>query len=252
MMFQQINVTLENLHWHSIVIWLRKWQSIEWNYDVHDQEMLMIIESINHWRYYLKETWHQINVISNHANLQHFMIIIKLFQRQMKWVNKLTVYNFKIFYQKKVSNSVDDSSKRLDYKKNFDADKRKFNHNLAYIRELLKNLLDQSVSTLIIFTWQFRTLSIRNHEKIIVKSFEKIINLSASAKRIREVSQTLKKLSTADEKFQWWFQNVIISRQKNTCLHKNIKSTFITVIETRENIDFCKNITVTEIKRNII
>jgi len=53
---------------------------------------------------------------------------------------------------------------------------------------------------LIIFTQQFKTLSIRNHEKIVIKSFEKIINLSAFARRIRKVSQILKKFLTADEK----------------------------------------------------
>jgi len=130
----------------------------------------------------------------------------------MKWINKFTAYNFKIFYQKKVSNSVNDSSRRLNYEKDINTDEKEFTHDLAYMRELLKNLLSQSASTLIIFTQQFKILSIKNHEKIVIKSFEKIINLSASMKRIREVSQTLKKLSTADKKSQWWFQNIIISR----------------------------------------
>ncbi len=45
---QQTDITLENLHWHSVIIWSRKWQSIEWNYDAHDQKMLTIVESMNH------------------------------------------------------------------------------------------------------------------------------------------------------------------------------------------------------------
>jgi len=101
-----------------------------------------------------------------------------------------------------VSNFVNDSLKRLDYKKDIDADKRKFTHDLAYMRKLLKNFLSQSASTLIIFTQQFKILSIRNYKKIVIRLFEKIINLSAFARRIREVSQTLKKISTADEKSQ--------------------------------------------------
>jgi len=87
-----------------------------------------------------------------------------------------------------VSNSVDDSSRRLDYEKDIDANEREFTHDLAYMRELLKNFLSQSTSTLIIFTQQFKTLSVRNYEKTIIKSFKKIINLSAFARRIREVS----------------------------------------------------------------
>jgi len=101
-----------------------------------------------------------------------------------------------------VSNFVDDLLKRLNYEKDIDADEREFTCDLAYMRELLKNLSSQSASTLVVFTQQFKILSIKNHKKIIIKSFEKIINLSAFARRIREVSQTLKKLSTADKKSQ--------------------------------------------------
>jgi len=101
-----------------------------------------------------------------------------------------------------VSNFVDDLFKRLNYEKDIDADEREFIHDLTYMRELLKNLSSQSASTLIVFTQQFKTLSIRNHKKIVIKSFEKIINLSMFIRRIRRVSQTLKKLSTADEKSQ--------------------------------------------------
>jgi len=62
------------------------------------------------------------------------------------------VYNFKIFYQKKVSNFVDDSSKRLNYEKDIDADEREFTHDLAYMKELLKNFSSQSALMLVIFT----------------------------------------------------------------------------------------------------
>ncbi len=95
----------------------------------------------------------------------------------MKWVNRFTTYNFKIFYQKKVNNSVNNSSRRLNYEKDIDADEREFICDLTYMRELLKNFLNQSASTLVIFTWQFKTLSIKNHEEIVIKSFKKITNL---------------------------------------------------------------------------
>ncbi len=59
----------------------------------------------------------------------------------MKWVNKLTVYNFKIFYQKRVSNSVDNSSRRFNYEKDINVDEREFTCDLTYMKELLKNFL---------------------------------------------------------------------------------------------------------------
>jgi len=101
-----------------------------------------------------------------------------------------------------VSNSADDLSRRLNYEKDINADEKEFIHDLAYIRELLKNFSSQSALTLIIFTQQFKTLSIKNHERIVIRSFEKIINLLMFAKRIRRVFQTLKKFLTVDEKSQ--------------------------------------------------
>jgi len=103
--------------------------------------------------------------------------------------------------QKKVNNFINDSSRRFDYEKDFNVNERKFNHDLTYIKELFKNFLSQSMSTFVIFIQQFKILSIKNHKKIIIKSFEKIINLSAFARKIKEV-QTLKKFSIADEKSQ--------------------------------------------------
>jgi len=51
-----------------------------------------------------------------------------------------------------VNNSVDNSSRRLNYEKDIDADEREFICDLTYMRELLKNFLNQSASTLVIFT----------------------------------------------------------------------------------------------------
>jgi len=101
-----------------------------------------------------------------------------------------------------VSNFVDDSLRRLNYEKDIDANEKKFTYDLAYMRKLLKNLLSQSALILIIFTQQFKTLSIKNHKKIVIKLFEKIINLSMFARRIKRISQTLKKFLTVDEKSQ--------------------------------------------------
>jgi len=51
-----------------------------------------------------------------------------------------------------VSNFVDDSSRKLNYEKDIDADEREFTCDLTYMRKLLKNFSSQSASMLIIFT----------------------------------------------------------------------------------------------------
>ena len=55
-----------------------KLTSTEQWYNVHDQEMLMIIKILKWWRTYLLEAKHQTIIKSDHKNLQYFMITKKL------------------------------------------------------------------------------------------------------------------------------------------------------------------------------
>ncbi len=110
------------------------------------------------------------------------------------------------------------------------------------MRELLKNFLSQSASMLVIFTRQFKTLSIKNHERIVIRSFKKIINLLTFTKRIRKVSQTLKNFSTADEKSQWWFQNIIISRQKTFVFMRILSQHLLLLLRLKETFVFAKTL----------
>ena len=41
------------------------------NYNVHNKELLAIIEAFTHWRHYLKGSSTQIDVVTNHRNLQY-------------------------------------------------------------------------------------------------------------------------------------------------------------------------------------
>ena len=47
-------------------------------YNVQNQEMLVIIEALKKWRTYLLETKHQTIIKSDHKNLQYFMTTKKL------------------------------------------------------------------------------------------------------------------------------------------------------------------------------
>ena len=102
--------------WHLIAFWLRKMISAEQNYEIHDQELLIIIMTFKQWWHYLKNNQYIIEVLMNHNNLCDFMKIKFLNEKQIKWTLKLTVYDFTIIHQLKKSNSVDVLSKCSDYK----------------------------------------------------------------------------------------------------------------------------------------
>ena len=53
----------------------RKLILVEQNYDIHDKELLAIMNIFKYWRYYLQETRHKVSVIIDHKNLTLFTII---------------------------------------------------------------------------------------------------------------------------------------------------------------------------------
>ena len=65
-------------------------------YNIHDWEMLAIIEALKKWKIYLLETKYQTIIKSDHKNLQYFITIKKLNEWQAWWVKTLMKYDFVI------------------------------------------------------------------------------------------------------------------------------------------------------------
>ena len=51
---------------------------MEWNYEIHDEEMLAIIHMLEEWRYFLEEATHPVEIWTDHKNLEYFMTAKKL------------------------------------------------------------------------------------------------------------------------------------------------------------------------------
>ena len=90
----------------------------EIRYKTHDQKFLFIITMFQQWKHYFKNNHHSIIVLTNHNNLRYFMKIITLNKCQSRWIFTFVEYDFKIKYRFEKINSIDDFSKRFDYKKN--------------------------------------------------------------------------------------------------------------------------------------
>lgn len=58
---------------HPVAFWSWKYLPAECNYDIHDRDMLAIVESMKHWRYYLEGAKFPIQILSDHKNLKVFM-----------------------------------------------------------------------------------------------------------------------------------------------------------------------------------
>ena len=92
--------------------YLRKLTEAELNYDVHDKELLAIVECFRTWRHYLEGAHHQVKVITDHKNLMYFMTTKVLNQRQVRWAEALVAFDFWIQYQKGNENARADALSR--------------------------------------------------------------------------------------------------------------------------------------------
>jgi len=73
--------------------------SAECNYDIHDKELLRIVQAFHEWKPYRRGSLKRIRVLTDHKNLVTFMTTKELSEREVRWMQELSQYNFKIEYR---------------------------------------------------------------------------------------------------------------------------------------------------------
>jgi len=102
---------------HPVAFHSRKFASTEINYEIHDKELLAIVDSFKYWRRYLEGAAHQVQVFSNHQNLEYFTTTKVLNRRQARWAQELASIDFKIYYRSGIKNGKPDAlSRRSEYR----------------------------------------------------------------------------------------------------------------------------------------
>ncbi|KAF4476546.1 Transposon Tf2-9 polyprotein [Colletotrichum fructicola Nara gc5] len=101
---------------HPCAFFSRKLHGPELNYQIHDKELMAIIEAFKEWRPELSGTTHEVLVYSDHKNLSHFTTSKVLNKRQIRWSEFLSEFNFRIIHRKGSDNGRADAlSRRPDY-----------------------------------------------------------------------------------------------------------------------------------------
>jgi hypothetical protein len=70
---------------HPLGYFSQKLKEDELNYDVHDKELLAIVDGLNKWSTYCKSTYHTITILSDHKNLEYWHTKKDLNLRQARW-----------------------------------------------------------------------------------------------------------------------------------------------------------------------
>ena len=100
---------------HPVAYRSKKFSGPELNYDVHDKELLAIVDAFEEWRAYLEGSRYPIVIYSDYKNLSYFTTTKKLNRQQVRWAKLLASYNFQIHYQKESENKQADAlSQRSD------------------------------------------------------------------------------------------------------------------------------------------
>jgi len=100
---------------HSMIYYSKNLSLAECNYEIYDKKLLAIIRAFKHWRPELKLTELSIKMFIDHQALTSLMKNKELSRRQMRWVQKLVNFNFKIMYRSGKQNiKVDALTRRAD------------------------------------------------------------------------------------------------------------------------------------------
>ena len=99
-----------------VAYYSRKMTGPELNYDIHDKELLAIVEALKEWRVYLEGSKYPIQIFTDHKNLLYWTTTKQLNRRQTRWAELLASYNFKINHVRGTENGRADAlSRRPDH-----------------------------------------------------------------------------------------------------------------------------------------
>ncbi|SPO07798.1 uncharacterized protein DNG_10493 [Cephalotrichum gorgonifer] len=96
-----------------VAYYSRRLTAAEYNYPIHDKEMLAIISCLKAWRAELRGCG-PFTVVCDHKNLEYFMTKRALTERQSRWVDEITPYDFQIRYRKGKLNAAADALSRRE------------------------------------------------------------------------------------------------------------------------------------------
>ena len=94
---------------HPVAFHSRKFTPAEINYEIHDKELLAVVDAFKHWRRYCEGATHQVQVFSDHQNLEYFTNTKVLNCRQARWVQELAGVDLRIYYRPGTQNGKPDA-----------------------------------------------------------------------------------------------------------------------------------------------
>ena len=129
----------------------------ECNYEIYDKEMLAIVRCLEEWDAELRSV-REFEIRSDHKNLEYFMTVRKLTERQMRWSLVLSRYNFRISYVPGKENERADALSRREQDLPEDPEDERLQHRM--MRLIKPEMLSRSEETAQVMSTRTEDLSL--------------------------------------------------------------------------------------------
>ncbi|XP_044716022.1 reverse transcriptase (RNA-dependent DNA polymerase) domain-containing protein [Hirsutella rhossiliensis] len=101
---------------HACAFFSKRLSPAEYNYPIHDKEMLAIMRCLDNWSAELRSCG-SFTILTDHRNLEYFMTRQKLTERQSRWAAELSQFDFKLEYRPGSEAAVPDALSRREQDK---------------------------------------------------------------------------------------------------------------------------------------
>ncbi|SJL13786.1 uncharacterized protein ARMOST_17234 [Armillaria ostoyae] len=102
--------------WRPVAFMSKALTATERNYEIYDKELLAIMLALSEWHHYLMGALEDVEIWTDHQNLQYFRKPQKLNRRQARWVTELAEYHFVLKHKPGTANvKADLLSRRSDH-----------------------------------------------------------------------------------------------------------------------------------------
>ena len=106
----------DNGWYHPVGYMSKGFSNVERNYQIHDKELLAIIQALKEWRHFLEGTLSSFEILTNHRNLAYFHSAQNLNRRQAWWSLYLSHFNFTLSHKPgRLMKKSDALSRRPDH-----------------------------------------------------------------------------------------------------------------------------------------
>jgi len=93
-----LSIKCKDNKWRPVAYISKSLNEIEQNYEIHDKEMLVVIQCLEAWRHFLEGVKGKFEIWLDHKNLEYFMSNQKLNRRQVRWALYLSRFDFVLKY----------------------------------------------------------------------------------------------------------------------------------------------------------